>query len=364
MRILITCIVLSTVFWSCRQQSKKEADSTQTPVINTNSPDPHRFDGEIKKIAKLPIPEGEGLTVFTGSSSIRMWDGIEKDCSGVPVVNTGFGGSHMSDLLFFIEQTVLRFQPDKVFIYEGDNDIAAEKSPKAIMKTTEQVVYTLLKSNPDMTIHFIGAKPSASRWKYKEQYIQFNTLLANYCDKNPRLFYIDVWEEMLGADGRPNPNIFISDSLHMNRKGYLLWKDIVCKDFKINTMEYHNKQLITNTVENYFYGYIERDAAKLSAAFDVENGTMKVPFTSEDRKERYQNQYFRDIIPKWAARDKLSPETIQNCSLEILNVDVVESKMGIVTINMKVGDTTFIDVLSLQKLNGDWKITNKMYIII
>jgi len=218
MRILITCIFLSMVFWSCRS--------------NSNAVDPHRFDGEIKKIAALLVPEGDGLTVFTGSSSIRMWEGIEKDCSGVPVVNTGFGGSHMSDLLFFIEQTILRFQPDKVFIYEGDNDIAAQKSPNAILKTTKQVTNKILKSNPDITIHFISAKPSASRWQYKEQYIQFNTLLENYCDENPQLFYVDVWNKMLNESGRPNPNIFISDSLHMNRKGYLLWKDIVCKNFQ------------------------------------------------------------------------------------------------------------------------------------
>lgn len=230
MRILIIFIFLSTVFWTCKS-SNKEADSAPDTIVKKITQNPHRFDGEIKKIAELPIPEGEGLTVFTGSSSIRMWDGIEKDCSGVPVVNTGFGGSQMSDLLFFINQTILRFQPDKVFIYEGDNDIAAEKSPDTIMKTTQQVVDKLLKSNPDMTIHFISAKPSASRWQYKEQYIQFNTLLENYCEENSQLFYVDVWNKMLGADGRPDPTIFISDSLHMNRKGYLLWKDIVCKDF-------------------------------------------------------------------------------------------------------------------------------------
>ncbi len=215
MKILILYILLSTIFWSCR----------------FNSVDPHRFDGAIKKIATLPIPEGEGLTVFTGSSSIRMWEGIEKDCSGVPVVNTGFGGSHMSDLLFFIEETVLRFGPDKVFIYEGDNDIAAEKSPDAIMKTTKQVVSELLQSNPNMTIHFISAKPSPSRWQYKEQYTTFNALLKRYCAENSQLFYVDVWDKMLGTNGRPDPTIFILDSLHMNRKGYLLWKDIVCEDF-------------------------------------------------------------------------------------------------------------------------------------
>jgi len=200
-------------------------------ITNWTTHDPHRFDSEIKKIATLPIPEGEGLTVFTGSSSIRLWEDIKKDCNGYPLVNTGFGGSHMSDLLFFIDQTVLRFQPDKVFIYEGDNDIAAEKSPNAILRTTKQVVKKILKSNPDITIHFICAKPSPSRWQYKEQYLTFNALLKNYCADNPQLFYVDVWNKMLNEVGYPDPNIFIADSLHMNRKGYLLWKEIVCRDF-------------------------------------------------------------------------------------------------------------------------------------
>jgi len=231
MRTLITCIFLSTIFWSCKS-SNKEADSAPDSIVNKITQNPHRFAEEIKKIAKLPIPKGKGLTVFTGSSSIRMWDGIEKDCTGVPVVNTGFGGSHMSDLLFFIDETILRFQPDKVFIYEGDNDISAEKTPDAILKTTQQVVDELLQSNPDITIHFISAKPSPSRWNYKEQYNQFNALLKRYCEENPQLFYVDVWDKMLDESGRPIPSIFISDSLHMNRKGYLLWKDIVCEDFK------------------------------------------------------------------------------------------------------------------------------------
>jgi len=216
--IAIILIFISISFFRCSSE-------------NSNDYDPHRFDEEIKKIAALPVPEGDGLVVFTGSSSIRMWEDIKKDCSGYSLVNTGFGGSHMSDLLFFIDQTILRFEPDKVFIYEGDNDISAEKSPNAILKTTKQVVRKILNSNPDITIHFISAKPSSSRWQYKEQYMTFNALLKKYCEDNPQLFYIDVWDKMLNDSGRPNPNIFISDSLHMNRKGYLLWKDIVCKDF-------------------------------------------------------------------------------------------------------------------------------------
>jgi len=136
----------------------------------------------------------------------------------------------MSDLLFFLEQTVLTFTPSKVFIYEGDNYIAEEKSPEAILKTTKEVVSKILASNPSITIHFISAKPSPSRWKFKKQYEAFNALLKNYCENNQQIFYVDVWSKMLSESGRPNPDIFIADSLHMNREGYLLWKSIICQN--------------------------------------------------------------------------------------------------------------------------------------
>lgn len=197
---------------------------------NLKAQDPHRFDEHIKKITKLSIAEGEDLAVFTGSSSIRLWKNLDSDCDGMQVINTGFGGSHMSDLLYFIDQTVLRFRPAKVYIYEGDNDIAAKKEPKAILETTEQITNKILESNPDTKIYFISAKPSPSRWTYKEQYVAFNSLLKEYCDSHRQLFYIDVWDAMLGKNGLVAPHIFISDSLHMNRQGYLLWKDIICKD--------------------------------------------------------------------------------------------------------------------------------------
>lgn len=190
--------------------------------------DPHRFDTEIQQFAKLSVPESKDLVVFTGSSSIRFWESVNDDCDQMQVINTGFGGSHMSDLLYFLDETVLRFQPGEVYIYEGDNDIADNKDPKAILETTKQIVNTILKSNSEIKIHFISPKPSPSRWNYKDRYIAFNSLLKEYCDGNDQLSYIDVWNPMLNDTGRPEPRIFISDSLHMNRQGYVLWTEIIC----------------------------------------------------------------------------------------------------------------------------------------
>ena len=36
--------------------------------------------------------------------------------------------------------------------------------------------------------------------------------------------YVDVFTPMLNRAGQPRPELFVADSLHMTRAGYLLWR--------------------------------------------------------------------------------------------------------------------------------------------
>ncbi len=42
-----------------------------------------------------------------------------------------------------------------------------------------------------------------------------------------RLNYIDITEIMYDLNGEIKPDIFQKDEIHMNEKGYELWKEIV-----------------------------------------------------------------------------------------------------------------------------------------
>lgn len=124
-------------------------------------------------------------------------------------------------------------------------------------------------------------------------------------------------------------------------------------------------QQVKTTIENYFEGYIYRDITKLRQAFDTKNGAMKVVIKTKDGLESSENEFFKDLIPKWAARERLSQNSLENCTLEILNIDLVEGKMGTAKISLKLGtDDTFVDILSLQKINKEWKITNKIFVVL
>ncbi|NNL80234.1 MAG: hypothetical protein HKO67_07080 [Flavobacteriaceae bacterium] len=123
-------------------------------------------------------------------------------------------------------------------------------------------------------------------------------------------------------------------------------------------------QMITNTIENYFDGYVERNLSKLEKAFDLENGVMKLHRTNDDGIDYVENIPFKELIPRWASREKLSKTELENCVLNILNIDIVKGEIASAKISMRVSGTTYIDILSLNKMNQNWKITNKIFFVL
>ena len=198
------------------------------------SQDPARFNPEIDSLRRLNIenPESKSVLLFTGSSSIRMWKDIQDYFPDYYVINTGFGGSHMSDLLFYLEDLVLQYHPDQVFIYEGDNDVSEGKKAGEIRKEARKVVEGITLSNPGAYICFISPKPSLARWELRTQYNKVNRSLSDYAAKNHGIEFIDVWGVMLNQEGTPKTDIFLEDGLHMTKDGYDLWAGEIIKYVK------------------------------------------------------------------------------------------------------------------------------------
>ncbi|MDO1514057.1 SGNH/GDSL hydrolase family protein [Maribacter confluentis] len=160
--------------------------------------------------------------VFTGSSSVRLWKGLEERFADHQILNTGFGGSQSSDLLYFLDTLVLKYSPKKVFIYEGDNDLWAKKRPNQVIDTTEEIIRRIKAHNPGTKIILIAAKPSISRWKIRGKYKRLNRKMERLSGKDTNLFFVDVWNPML-ENKKLRTDIFIEDGLHMNQKGYDIW---------------------------------------------------------------------------------------------------------------------------------------------
>lgn len=188
----------------------------------------NRFDQEVESISHKIDSMGwsKGEVVFTGSSSVRMWKNLQEQFPDVPIINTGFGGSTALDLSEQLFPLVLRLEPSKVFIYEGDNDINGGNTAAEIMATLDDIVTRIQKQLPNTTVNLISAKPSPSRWELKNSYLVLNDLMRQYCTTHDNVNFVNVWDIMLDKSGVPRADIFIGDNLHMNEKGYDLWKEI------------------------------------------------------------------------------------------------------------------------------------------
>ncbi|MBT8206457.1 MAG: G-D-S-L family lipolytic protein [Eudoraea sp.] len=193
------------------------------------SQDPARFQEEIADITTRYdslYDKSKATIVFTGSSSIRTWEDLQKVYPDYQVVNSGFGGSHASDLLAYADELILRFDPLKVFIYEGDNDLAERKSPRKIVKDLQSILEKIWMENPRTEVVLIAAKPSLSRWHLRRKFQRFNRKTERMASKHPSLAFADVWSVMLEGE-KINKDLFIEDGLHMNQKGYDIWKQVL-----------------------------------------------------------------------------------------------------------------------------------------
>ena len=192
------------------------------------APPKDKWEAEMKRFeaedAKSPPPKG-GI-VFTGSSSVRLWKTLAEDFPGMPVINRGFGGSEMSDSVKHMELTVLRHLPRQVIVYAGTNDIKNGKTPERVMEDFKLFSERIKAALPETRIGFIAAAPNPARWALIDQFRDLNTRAAAYC-KEKGYDFIDVHTAMLGPDGKPLPDIFVADQLHMNPKGYEIWKRVI-----------------------------------------------------------------------------------------------------------------------------------------
>ncbi len=205
------------------------AASVLLPAARVQAQDPSRFEADIQAFerADLTTPPPENPVLFVGSSSIRMWTSLAADFPDYPVMNRGFGGSYMSDLLYYFDRVVAVYNPAFILVYEGDNDLAGGKSVEQVYADYLEFVAMVDAQLPNADVAFIATKPSPSRAQFLEVTRQLNERLEELASTDSRLWFIDVFTPMLNESGQPRPELFGSDMLHMNATGYDLWQSIV-----------------------------------------------------------------------------------------------------------------------------------------
>ncbi|MGB5387114.1 MAG: SGNH/GDSL hydrolase family protein [Eudoraea sp.] len=198
-------------------------------VLPAIAQDPSDFQEEVLAIQKkydTLWDNTKETIVFTGSSSIRTWQNLQELFPDYQIVNSGFGGSQTIDLLSYTNELILQYNPKKVFIYEGDNDLNDSKKPREIITVTKEIITKIKSTIPDIRIVIISAKPSLARWHLKGKYKRLNRKFKHLCKQEENLDYAYIWDIMLNGK-KLRQDIFIEDGLHMNSKGYELWYQVI-----------------------------------------------------------------------------------------------------------------------------------------
>ncbi len=168
----------------------------------------------------------DGAILFAGSSSIRLWESLAEDYAPRDVINRGFGGSQMSDLIDYFDRIFPPCHPRQVIIYSGGNDLDVGVTADQVAKSFSMLCEMLAEALPEMKIALIGLAPNPERWSQREEQLRLIELTSDYCLRKGHDF-IDVWTPMMGEDGLPSRDLYVEDRLHMNAAGYAMWKRIV-----------------------------------------------------------------------------------------------------------------------------------------
>jgi len=166
----------------------------------------------------------DGMLLFIGSSSFRLWKDVKEDFHNNNIVNRAFGGATLVDVINYQQDVVLKYKPKKIFLYCGENDIASAESitPEIVFTRFKTLYETMRAQFPNTPILFVSIKPSILRWSMKDRMKATNVLISAYLKGKSNAFFVDIWDKML-ENGEPLKDIFKEDNLHMNAKGYAIW---------------------------------------------------------------------------------------------------------------------------------------------
>lgn len=183
-----------------------------------------RWGNEVRGIEKRlkANPPAPGGVLFVGSSSIRLWN-LRESFPDLPATNVGFGGSEIRDCTFFADRLVIPFAPRTIAFYAGDNDIANGRSANQVLADFRAFASTVHAVLPNCRIVYIPVKPSPQRWHLYDVQKAANAKVREVCESDRRMTYVDIVTPMLGSDGKPLPDLFVKDNLHLSPKGYRVW---------------------------------------------------------------------------------------------------------------------------------------------
>jgi len=187
--------------------------------------DPSRWEETIKQFeatdAATPPPKGGVLLV--GGSNARRWTNVSEYFPQHRVINRGFGGARLTDVLHYTDRIVLPYAPKTILLNAGGNDLSAGKTPEQIRDAARAFITKVHAALPETRIFCIGLPPVRRASTTPEG---FNTiralsaLMAELARTEKNVEFIDLFPAFLDDKGQHRAELFVEDGTHFNANGY------------------------------------------------------------------------------------------------------------------------------------------------
>lgn len=166
--------------------------------------------------------------VFLGDSITEGYD-LNKYYSDYPVVNSGIGGYTTTKILEKMDTMVYRYNPTKVFLLIGTNDIAQNNSKEDIINNIGKIIDKIKANRKYTKIYVESIYPIDDEKEKKRDNKLINDInkgIKELCNKKG-VEYINIHDLLMDDYGNLRDE-YSNDGLHLTDQGY----EVVTKELK------------------------------------------------------------------------------------------------------------------------------------
>lgn len=189
------------------------------------------FDREVEGIEKrYDANVRKGEIVFYGASNFRLWKDLDDDLLPYIAQNHGFGGCTDSFLIKYADRILFPYEPKIVFFQTGSNEYVQmrgtdEERLNKCMAIKDEMYTSFHKALPNAKFVVMSGLLLPGRVQYVALTQGINKKLKKYCEEHSDFMTFVDAEEMTFDGTNFRKELFISDGLHLNHDGQLLWRD-------------------------------------------------------------------------------------------------------------------------------------------
>lgn len=163
--------------------------------------------------------------LFLGDSITEQYD-LDEYYNDLPVVNSGISGNKTKDLLNDLNNRVYQYNPSKVFLLIGTNDIQSKVEEDVIVNNIKKILEDIHENRPYAKLYLEAIYPvdegsSGAQDRTNKEIQSINASLEDYCKKND-ITFIDMYDLLLDPESDKDRLFedYSKDGLHISDEGY------------------------------------------------------------------------------------------------------------------------------------------------